>query len=102
EAGETRASRGPRRGGEHGRSRAGRADGAGRGSAPPQRGERCEGRAQGEKRGPVADQLSYSMTTSTSPVPTVSPVATRSSVTVPDFSALMWFSIFIASSTTSA
>jgi hypothetical protein len=32
-------------------------------------------------------------------VPTVSPAATRTSFTVPAFSALMWFSIFIASST---
>ena len=44
----------------------------------------------------------YSMTTRTSPVPTVSPSATRISLTVPATSALMWFSIFIASSTTTA
>src|SRR5450631_2441396 len=44
----------------------------------------------------------YSMMTRTSPVPTVSPVVTRISLTVPDLSALMWFSIFIASSTTRA
>src|SRR6266576_735498 len=41
------------------------------------------------------------MTISTSPVPTVSPAATRTSFTVPPPSALMWFSIFIASSTSS-
>jgi hypothetical protein len=42
------------------------------------------------------------MTTRTSPVPTVSPGETRTSETVPAFSALMWFSIFMASSTTTA
>src|SRR5262249_8175399 len=38
----------------------------------------------------------------TSPVPTESPALTRISCAVPDVSALIWFSIFIASSTTSA
>src|SRR5581483_10436174 len=40
------------------------------------------------------------MTTRMSPVPTVSPGETRISETVPAFSALTWFSIFIASRTT--
>ena len=39
------------------------------------------------------------MTTTTSPAPTVSPAATLISLTVPAFSAVIWFSIFIASST---
>ncbi len=42
------------------------------------------------------------MTTTTSPAPTVSPSATFTSVTVPDRSAVMLFSIFIASSTHTA
>ena len=41
------------------------------------------------------------MTTRTSPAPTVSPAAARISCTVPSTSAAMWFSIFIASSTSS-
>src|SRR5205085_2373525 len=41
------------------------------------------------------------MTTRTSPALTVSPAAARISFTVPSISAAMWFSIFIASSTSS-
>mgnify|MGYP000252201181 CR=1 FL=1 len=48
------------------------------------------------------EDLHYSMITRTSPVPTESPAATRISLIVPDVSALIWFSIFIASSTTTA
>ena len=44
----------------------------------------------------------HSMTATTSPPPTVSPGATLISLTVPAFSAAIWFSIFIASSTTTA
>jgi hypothetical protein len=40
------------------------------------------------------------MTATTSPPPTVWPGATLISFTVPAFSAAIWFSIFIASSTT--
>ena len=43
-----------------------------------------------------------SMTATTSPPPTVSPGATLISLIVPAFSAAIWFSIFIASSTTTA
>ena len=42
----------------------------------------------------------HSMTATTSPPPTVSPGAMRISLIVPAFSAAIWFSIFIASSTT--
>ena len=42
------------------------------------------------------------MTTTTSPAPTVSPGLTLTSATVPAFSALMLFSIFMASSTQTA
>jgi hypothetical protein len=57
----------------------------------------------GSRVGRVTDRPSgHSMTTTTSPAPTVSPAATLISLTLPDFSALIWFSIFIASSTTTA
>ena len=52
-----------------------------------------------ELRGEGAQPF-HSMTTTTSPAPTVSPAVTLISFTVPDLSAWIWFSIFIASSTT--
>ncbi len=51
-------------------------------------------------RSQQADQGRYSMTTTTSPEPTVSPGVTLMALTVPAISAAMLFSIFIASSTT--
>lgn len=50
----------------------------------------------------VAQVFGYSMTRTMSPAPTVSPSLTLISFTTPLFSALIWFSIFIASSTTTA
>ena len=50
-------------------------------------------------RGSWCGQPRHSMTAMTSPGPTESPAATLTSVTVPAFSAVMAFSIFMASST---
>ena len=69
------------------------------------RGEAKSGRETHEQatssRGRVA-VAAYSMTTTTSPAPTVSPAFTLTSFTLPDFSAAMLFSIFMASRTITA
>src|SRR4029453_18386531 len=51
------------------------------------------------RRGLRSDGAVYSITTTTSPEPTDWPAVTLTSLTVPDLSAAMLFSIFIASST---